>query len=140
MTEYEAERRLHHPAETVFAVVADLHRADDWGPGDLHVRSQDGDLTTVDKGGDEDGGTDDGDATGLARVRPEQLRVEWGVQGSPDYTGWIQVMHADEGHSRVVVHLSFLGDRPEAHPGPAADAVQRRLEEGLTRLAERLEA
>jgi uncharacterized protein YndB with AHSA1/START domain len=137
MTEYEAERRLHHPADTVFAAVADLHHADEWGPGDLHVRGHDGDLTTVDKGGSDEG---DGGVPGLARIRPEQMRVEWGVEGSPDYTGWIQVMHADEGHSRVVVHLSFLGDRPEAHPGPAADAVQRRLEEGLARLAERLDA
>lgn len=133
MTEYEADRRLHHPAETVFAAVADLHRADAWAPGDLHVRGHDGDLTTVDKG-------DDGRHTALARIRPEQLRVEWGAEGSPDYTGWVQVMHADEGHSRVVVHLSFLGHRREAHPGPAADAVQRQLEEGLDRLADRLGA
>jgi uncharacterized protein YndB with AHSA1/START domain len=131
MTEYEAERLLHHPADTVFAAVADLHRADAWAPGDLHVRSQDGDLTSVEKG-------DDGESTGLARVRPEQLRVEWGAEGSPDYSGWIQVMHADEGRSRVVVHLSFLGDRPEAHSGPEADAVRRRLDEGLARLEERV--
>jgi uncharacterized protein YndB with AHSA1/START domain len=132
MTEYEAERRLHHPAETVFAAVADLHRADAWAPRDLHVQEHDGDLTTVEKG-------DDGH-TALARVRPEQLRVEWGAEGSPDYSGWIQVMHADEGHCRVVAHLSFLGDRPEARPGGGADAVQRRLDEGLARLEDRLGA
>ncbi|MFR9805914.1 SRPBCC family protein [Pseudonocardia sp. RS010] len=132
MTEYEAERRLHQSAETVFAAVADLHRADEWVPEDLRVRGQDGDLTTVEAAG--------GDHAALARVRPEQLRVEWGAEGSPDYTGYIQVMHADEGHSRVVVHLSFLGDRPEARPGAAADEVRRRLDESLTRLAQRLDA
>ena len=68
-------------------------------------------------------------------VRPEQLRVEWGSGDSPDYAGWLQVEHAEPGHSSVVMHLSFLGDQPETRRhGHAADEVRQWLDDSLERL------
>jgi hypothetical protein len=68
-------------------------------------------------------------------VRPEQLRLEWGSEGSPDYAGWLQVEHAEAGHSSVLMHLSFLGDQPEARRhGSAADEVRQWLDDALSRL------
>ena len=68
-------------------------------------------------------------------VRPEQLRLEWGSENSPDYAGWLQVEHAEPGHSSVVMHLSFLGDQPETRShGDAAGQVRGWLDDALGRL------
>ena len=74
-------------------------------------------------------------ADGLVGVRPEQLRLEWGSEDSPDYAGWLQVHHAEPGHSSVMMHLSFLGNQPETRGhGNAADEVRAWLDDALGRL------
>ena len=107
-------------ADAVFAIVGDLDRLSEWMPEPVGVRS-----------------TGDGDvhADGLVGVRPEQLRVEWGSEDSPDYAGWLQVQHAEPGHSSVTMHLSFLGDQPETRRhGHAAEEVRQWLDDALARL------
>jgi uncharacterized protein YndB with AHSA1/START domain len=128
MAEFEAERAMPADAETVFGVVADLERLPEWLPAPVHVRPTDDGEVHADV---EPRGVA---ADGLVRVRPEQLRVEWGSADSPDYAGWLQVMHADPGHSSVTLHLSFLGHQPETHGGDAPDEVRRWLDESLARL------
>jgi uncharacterized protein YndB with AHSA1/START domain len=128
MAEFEAERRMAATADRVFEVVADLDRVDEWVPDGIRVRpTPDGEVAaSLDGRGSV--------VSGLVRVRPEQLRLEWGSRDSPDYAGWLQVMHADDGHCSVLLHLSFLGDQPEAHAGAAAQALRTRLDDGLARL------
>jgi uncharacterized protein YndB with AHSA1/START domain len=126
MAEFEAERVVPATAEQVFAVVSDLDRLPEWLPDPVDVRpTGDGEVhaDVPDRGVD---------ATGTVRVRPEQLRVEWGH--APEYAGWLQVEHSEGSRSTVVVHLSFLGDQAETHGGgPAAD-VRRWLDDALTGL------
>jgi uncharacterized protein YndB with AHSA1/START domain len=129
MAEFEAERGMPADAQAVFEVVSDLERLPQWLPVEVDVRT-----------------TDDGevraqveqrhvDMRGLVRVRPEQLRVEWGSEESPDYAGWLQVEHADPGRSSVVLHLSFMGHQVETRKhGTAGDEVQGWMEDGLNRL------
>lgn len=126
MTEFEAERGMPAEADAVFAVVADMDRLSEWMPSHMDVRSTgDGQVhADIDER--------DTHADGLVRVRPEQLRVEWGR--APDYAGWLQVEHADPGRSSVVLHLSLLGDQRETHNRAAADEVRRWLDESLDRL------
>ncbi|WP_219412715.1 SRPBCC family protein [Pseudonocardia nigra] len=126
MAEFEAQRGMPADADTVFAVVSDLDRLSQWMPGPVDVQlTGDGEVhADVEPRGV--------DADGLVRVRPEQLRVEWGH--APDYAGWLQVEHADPGRSSVVLHLSFLGDQPETHGGEPAAEVQQWLDDGLGRL------
>ena len=94
-------------AEQVFAIVGDLDRLSEWMPAPIGVRpTGDGEVHA-------DVESRDVHADGLVGVRPEQLRVEWGSEDSADYAGWLQVEHAEPGHSSVVMHLSFLGDQPE---------------------------
>lgn len=131
MAEFEVERRMPAEAGEVFALVADLERLPEWMPGPVDVRSTGEGEVHADV---EVRGVD---ADGTVRVRPEQLRVEWGK--APDYAGWLQVEHADPGHSSVVVHLSFLGHQPETRGGRSAEEVRRWLDDGLARL-ERLVA
>jgi uncharacterized protein YndB with AHSA1/START domain len=131
MAEFEAQRGMPADAQTVFTVVSDLDRLPKWLPGPVDVHpTGDGEVhADVERRGV--------DSDGLVRVRDEQLRVEWGK--APDYAGWLQVEHANPGHSSVVLHLSFLGDQPETHGGAPADEVQQWLDDGLARL-ERLVA
>jgi uncharacterized protein YndB with AHSA1/START domain len=131
MTEFEAERTMPADAQDVFAVVSDLDRLGEWLPHQVAVRpTDDGEVrATVEER--------DVDAAGLVRVRPEQLRVEWGAEAGPDYSGWLQVSHADPGRSSVLLHLSFLGHQLETRPhGHAREEVEQWLTEGLDRLAE----
>ena len=129
MAEFEAERRMPAEAEAVFAIVGDLDRLPEWMPEPIGVRPTGagavhaaGEPRTV-------------PADGLVGVRPEQLRVEWGSEDSPDYAGWLQVQHAEPGHSSVTMHLSFLGDQPETRRhGHAADEVRQWLDDALARL------
>jgi uncharacterized protein YndB with AHSA1/START domain len=128
MAEFEAERRMPAEAEAVFAVAGDLDRLPEWlppsvdvvslGRGEVHADVEQRDVH----------------ADGLVGVRPEQLRVEWGSERTPDYAGWLQVQHAEAGHSSVTLHLSFLGDQAETHPGAAADEVQHWLDTALENL------
>jgi uncharacterized protein YndB with AHSA1/START domain len=129
MAEFEAERRMPADAQAVFAVVGDLDRLGEWMPEPIGVRpTADGEVHA-------DVASRGIDADGLVGVRPEQLRVEWGSEDSPDYAGWLQVEHAEEGHSSVVMHLSFLGDQPETRRhGHAADEVRQWLDDALERL------
>jgi hypothetical protein len=113
----------------VFEVVSDLSRMPEWLPTQVDVRpTGDGEVHAhVEQR--------DVDVDGLVRVRPEQLRVEWGSDASPDYAGWLQVEHAAPGRSSVVLHLSFLGHQPETRKhGTAGDEVQGWLADGLARL------
>ena len=133
MAEFEAERRMPADAEAVFRIVGDLKRLPEWMPEPIGVRPTGdvGDPTPVHA----DVASRDVHADGLVGVRPEQLRVEWGSEDSPDYAGWLQVFHAEPGHSSVTMHLSFLGDQPETRRhGHAADEVRAWLEESLARL------
>lgn len=133
MAEFEAERRMPAEAEAVFAVVGDLDRLSEWMPAPVGIRptGDGGDASTVHADVD----ARDVHADGLVGVRPEQLRVEWGSESSPDYAGWLQVQHAEPGHSSVTLHLSFLGDQPETRRhGHAADEVREWLDESLARL------
>jgi uncharacterized protein YndB with AHSA1/START domain len=129
MAEFEAERRMPADAQAVFAVVGDLDRLGEWMPEPIGVRpTSDGSVHA-------DVASRGIDADGLVGVRPEQLRVEWGSEDSPDYAGWLQVEHAEEGHSSVVMHLSFLGDQPETRRhGHATDEVRQWLDDALERL------
>jgi uncharacterized protein YndB with AHSA1/START domain len=129
MAEFEAERRMPADAETVFAVVGDLDRLGDWMPAPIGVRpTGDGEVLA-------DVEPRNVHAVGLVGVRPEQLRLEWGSEDSPDYAGWLQVEHAEPGHSSVLMHLSFLGDQPETRQhGHAADEVRQWLDDALTQL------
>ena len=129
MTEFEAERRMPAEADAVFAIVGDLDRLAEWMPEPVGVRSTgDGEVRA-------DVESRDVHADGLVGVRPEQLRVEWGSENSPDYAGWLQVEHAEPGHSSVTMHLSFLGDQPETRRhGHAADEVRQWLDDALARL------
>jgi uncharacterized protein YndB with AHSA1/START domain len=133
MAEFEAERRMPADAEAVFAIVGDLERLPEWMPPPVGVRP------TGDGVGDHTVHADveprGVHADGLVGVRPEQLRLEWGSEDSPDYAGWLQVEHAEPGHSAVLLHLSFLGDQPETRRhGHAADEVRQWLDEALERL------
>lgn len=118
-------------AQDVFAVVSDLDRLSEWLPHQVAVRpTDDGEVNATVQDRDVD------DARGLVRVRPEQLRVEWGGEGGPDYAGWLQVEHGEPGRSSVLLHLSFLGKQPETRPhGHARDEVEQWLADGLDRLA-----
>jgi uncharacterized protein YndB with AHSA1/START domain len=129
MAEFEAERRMPADAETVFAVVGDLNRLGEWMPATIGVRpTADGEVHA-------DVDARNVHAAGLVGVRPEQLRLEWGSEDSPDYAGWLQVEHAEPGHSSVLMHLSFLGDQPETRQhGHAADEVRGWLDDALARL------
>lgn len=113
-------------ADTVFAVVSDLERLPRWMPGPVDVRpTGDGEVhADVEARGV--------DTDGTVEIRAEQLRLEWGH--APEYAGWLQVEHADPGHSSVVLHLSFLGDQPETHGGRPAAEVRQWLDDGLARL------
>ena len=129
MAEFEAERRMPAEADAVFAIVGDLHRLPEWMPPPIGVRpTADGEVRAdVEPRGVH--------ADGLVGVRPEQLRLEWGSEDSPDYAGWLQVFHAEPGHSSVTMHLSFLGDQPETRQhGTAADEVRGWLDDALARL------
>lgn len=118
-------------AERVFAVVSDVEHLDRWLPGAVSVHPSGGqavDVEVRDTDGEHQG-------TGTLGVHPDQLRMEWGRRGSADYTGWLQVAHADGDRSSVTLHLSFLGDQPQAHGGDAAGDVDRQLDDALDRLA-----
>ena len=129
MAEFEAERRMPAEADAVFAIVGDLNRLPEWMPAPIGVRpTGDGEVHA-------DVDARNVHADGLVGVRPEQLRLEWGSENSPDYAGWLQVQHAEEGHSSVTMHLSFLGDQPETRRhGHAADEVREWLDDALARL------
>ena len=128
MAEFEAERGMPAGAEAVFAVVADLERLPEWLPSPVQVRPTESGEVHADV---EPRGVD---AAGLVRVRPEQLRVEWGSADTPDSAGWLQVMHADPDRSSVTLHLSFLGHQPETRGGEAPAEGRRWLDESLGRL------
>lgn len=126
MAEFEAERGIPATAERVFAVVSDLDRLPEWLPAPVAVRpAGEGEVHA-------DVPSRGVDAEGTVRARPEQLRLEWAH--APEYAGWLQVEHAEGVHSRVVLHLSFLGDQPETRGGPPADDVRRWLDDALARL------
>jgi uncharacterized protein YndB with AHSA1/START domain len=134
VAEFEAERGMPADAQAVFEVVADLDRLTEWLPMQVDVRPvREGEVhAQVEQR--------QVDVDGLVRVRPEQLRVEWGSDATPDYAGWLQVEHAGEGRSSVVLHLSFFGKQPETRPhGQAREELQAWLADGLDRL-ERLVA
>lgn len=129
MSEFERERVMPADADRVFAIAGNAELFDRWLPGDIHVESSGPNAAHVDVAGG-------GEADATVGVERDQRRLEWGVRGRPDYTGWLQVMAAEDGRSSVVLHLSFHGDRPQNHGGDAAEEVTGQLDGALDRLAE----
>ncbi|MFI6520079.1 SRPBCC family protein [Spirillospora sp. NPDC050679] len=130
--EYEAERAMPADSGTVFAVAADVETMPRWLPREINVERIATDLAEAE--------TRDGDDDVLMRAVPDQLRVEWGLHGRPDYTGWLQVMDRADGTSSVVAHLSFLGDQPQASGSTRTrEATQQLLERSLDLLADEVE-
>lgn len=132
MAEFEREKQMPAPAERVFTLVSDVEHLDRWLPDMVSVHPSGRDAVDVDvhrPEGDQHG-------TGTLGIRREQLRLEWGSRGTDDYTGWLQVAHAEDGTSWVTLHLSFLGDQPEAHGGSAPAEIERRLDDALDHLAD----
>jgi hypothetical protein len=119
-------------ADQVFAVAGNVDLLDRWLPSGIHVEQTGEHAAHVEAGGHE------ADAT--VGAQPDQRRLEWGVRGRDDYTGWLQVMAADGDRSSVVLHLSFHGDHPQNHGGTAADEVTRQLDDALERLATLVDA
>lgn len=132
MAEFEREKQMPADAERVFDVVADIEHVDRWLPDMVSVHPAGADAVDVDVHRPEG----EQHATGTVGVHRDQLRLEWGGRGTAEYTGWLQVAHADAGRSSVTLHLSFLGDQPETQGGQVAADLEHRLDESLDRLAE----
>jgi polyketide cyclase/dehydrase/lipid transport protein len=130
MTEYEVERGMPADAEIVFDIAADVERMDAWLPAHLTGAGP----NRVHLSGDLDGRHVE--ETGVIGVRRDQLRIEWGSEDGGDYAGWLQVAHAGAGASSVTMHLSFLGDLPEAS-GPHPE-VEAQMDDALRRLADQV--
>ncbi len=131
MSEYEATRTIGAPPDEVFRVAADLSQLDRWLPAGVHVEVLADNVVRA-----------DGEAVpgspreGLAGSSEGQRRVEWGSRGDGRYAGWLQVHDEGQLGSDVTLHLSFLGDQPQAHGGAAADGVEQMMRESLDRLAQ----
>jgi hypothetical protein len=128
MTEFERERAMPADADRVFAVAGNVDLLDRWLPRRIHVEPTGPNAAHVRAAGH--------DAEATVGAQPDQRRLEWGVRGRDDYTGWLQVMAGDEGRSSVVLHLSFHGDHAQNHGGAAAEEVPGQLDTALARLAE----
>jgi uncharacterized protein YndB with AHSA1/START domain len=129
--EYEESRGMPADAEIVFDVLADVDAMERWLPTATDVETAGPDRVHVTGGG----AGFHYDTEGLFRAQRDQLRIEWGSEG-PDYAGWAQVYHSRAGASEVNLHLSFLGDQPQAHRGRAAEQTRQGMREALDRLAE----
>jgi hypothetical protein len=134
MAEFEASQVIDRSAQEAFAYASDIHNlptflptttvAEPAGPDRIHVA------------GETPGGGYDSE--GLFRARPEQLRLEWGSEGTDSYSGWLQVFDSgpeNSGRCEVTLHLSF---RDEAEQ--PTDSADHGISEALQRLKEQLEA
>lgn len=131
MAEFERSRVIDVPRETVFAVANDPDRLAEWLPEGVDVEPHDdGTVTATGEV------VPDAPRDGLLGGSPDQLRMEWGSRGDGRYAGWLQVMEAGPQRSEAVIHLSFLGDQPQAHFGTEDDRVVGMLDEALDRLAD----
>lgn len=128
--EYEASKAMPAGKQTAYAVAADLDRMASWLPTTFEVAlNRDG---TVHVEGEADGHPYAAD--GLLGARDQQLRLEWGSDEDGRYAGWLQFTGIEDDASEAVLHLSFLGDQPQAHQRDPE--MQRGLEEALERLAQ----
>jgi len=132
MAEFEREKQMPADAERVFDIVSDVEHLDRWLPDMVSVHPSGAQAVDVDVTRPE--GEHHGNGT--LGIQRDQLRMEWGRRGAADYAGWLQVAHAHGGRSSVTLHLSFLGDQPEAHGGDAAASLEDRLDDALDRLAD----
>jgi hypothetical protein len=129
MTEYERSRTVQAPARVLFEVAQDPGKLDRWVPSIQRATQRDeGTLEVQGR---------DGPAEALWDVSLQQRRIEWGHRGDPDYAGWLQVTgwNDDEAQSEAILHLTFLGDRPETHQGPRSREVEDAMEHALDDLA-----
>jgi uncharacterized protein YndB with AHSA1/START domain len=128
VSEFERSRTMPALPELVFNQASDPDGLNSWLPGDLHVHTETPPAVTVHE--DRTGH----DVRALFRVRPDQLRAEWGTRDEGAYAGWLQVAGIGSGASEVTVHLSFFD---ESHV-PSEDAVRTSLDQSLDRLAEQV--
>ena len=131
--EYEARRGLAVGKQAAYAVAADVERMAGWLPTAFEVvPNTDG---TVHVEGSADGHAYAAD--GLWRARDSQLRLEWGSDEDGRYAGWMQFEGIEDDRCEAVLHLSFLGEQPQARRQD--DEVRRGMEEALDRLAAEVE-
>ncbi|GAB2625832.1 SRPBCC family protein [Streptomyces capparidis] len=130
MSEYETTRTFPALPEIVFDEASDLNSLNRWLPGEVHVDPEEPPAATVTVQHGEHAERE----RALARVRQEQMRVEWGTRDEDRYAGWLQVAGIGPGGSEVTVHLSFF----EADAEPPREHVEQALERSLDRLAEQV--
>ena len=129
--EYELNRRIAAPRQTVFRLVTDVRTLPRWLPQGVAVEPEGPNRL---RGHGQAAGHDYA-GEGLFDADAEQMRLEWGSRDDDGYAGWLQVYDSGPGASEANLHLSFREPSPFAHHGRVDDEVPRRMEEALDRLA-----
>ena len=112
MQEYERSQKISAQAHEVFAWLSHVGNLPSICPRDrrLHRRTVcRGRSGTADPDDASVPGKEEGtfDADGYLDVDEGARRMEWGAEGSRDYSGWLAVAVGCDGASEITVHPSF---------------------------------
>ncbi len=103
MPEYEQSLTVQAAPDVVFDFIADARNMPKYLPTVQRAEPQEGERVHME--GDAKGHHYDSD--GHLHADHAALRLEWGSDGEHAYSGWMQVVDAEDGQSKVTVHLSF---------------------------------
>ena len=65
------------------------------------------------------------EVSGFFRADPAALRLDWESDGTPGYSGWLQIIPESSERSRVTIHISMRSAAAEAAPPDAGFAGER---------------
>jgi uncharacterized membrane protein len=82
------------------------------------------------------------EVSGFFRAEEDTRRLEWESDGTPGYSGWLQVSEEDGGRSRITAHISMdsaAAEEAMPQPGLAAERIEGVFDSVMGTIRSRLE-
>lgn len=138
MSEHERTITLKVPREEVFRYVSSVSNLSSFVPHLKNLREDENDH--VFGIAEFDGRRYE--VSGFFRADEANWRLDWEADGTPGYSGWMQIDADGANRSRATVHLSMRGaaaETPPSHAGLAPERIERSLDSVLETMRHQVE-
>jgi len=134
MSEHERTISVRVPAAEAFRYVSGVSNLPDFVPYLREIREEEDDHVF---GIADFGEGRRAEVSGFFRVDEANLTVAWESDGTPGYSGRLQITPETGDQSRITVHISMrsaAGETPPPQPGLASERVERTFDEVMRKL------
>lgn len=139
MSEHQRTITAGVPAENAFRYLSSVSNLPQFVP---HLSELEEDEENHVHGWAGGKGGEQHEVSGFFRADPANLRLDWESDGTPGYSGWLEIAPEGPEQCRIAVHISMQSIAAEAappHPALAGDRIEHEMDDVVGIMRELLE-